>query len=205
MGYTVCMREMDAHLEPLMSEYLRALTESVRSHWSEGLRVVADDVLMMERELGLDHALYAAGLGVFHQPFVCPVVDVFETVGGHMHGFVVSDGAWVRPLLALERHCLDGARKFDHARRQLHEHLFGCYRWGRETPVGDFERGERLLWVRLNGAINRVCVWSVTMSRALPETEQSYYEDVSYPVATVIVPSHVLRKWLGVRDGSDGV
>jgi hypothetical protein len=192
------MSRFESYLGSLASGLLDELSARVRSGLADGLRVVADDVFTMEREFELEHALYAVGLGVYHQVFVCPVVGVRETVGEHWHGFIVNDGAWVRALLALERHCRDEEKSPAKVQNRLENYLLECYRSGRRTPVGDFERGGRLLWVRVNGNVGRVMVCWVSMSRRLPETEQDYYGDVGFPVSFVIVPSLELREWVGV-------
>jgi hypothetical protein len=192
------MSRFKSHLGLLASGLLDELSARVRSGLADGLRVVADDVFAMERELGLEHALYAAGIGVYHQPFVCPVVGVRETVGGHWHGFIVNDGAWVRALMELERYCRDEESSPAKVQRRLENYLFECYRFGRKTPTGDFERGGRLLWVRVNGNVDRVNVCWVSVSRRLPQTEQDYYRDVEFPVSFVVVPSLELREWMGV-------
>jgi len=192
------MSGIESYLGSLASGLLDELSARVRSGLADGLRVVADDVFAMEREFDLEHPLYAVGLGVYHQVFVCPVVGVCETVGGHWNGFIVNDGAWVRALLELERHCRDEESSPSKVQSRLEKCLFECYRSGRRTPVGDFERGGRLLWIRVNGNVGRVTVCWVSMSRRLPETEQDYYGDVEFPVSFVVVPSLELREWMGV-------
>jgi hypothetical protein len=192
------MLRFESYLGLLASGLLDELSSRVRSGLADGLRVVADDVFAMEREFDLEHALYAAGIGVYHQLFVCPVVGVRETVGGHWHGFIVSDGAWVRALLELERYCRDEESSPAKAQRRLENYLYECYRCGRKTPVGDFERGGRLLWIRVNGNVDRVLVCWVSALRRLPETEQDYYRDVEFPVSFVVVPSLELREWMEV-------
>jgi hypothetical protein len=192
------MSRFESYLGSLASGLLDELSARVRSGLSDGLRVVADDVFAMEREFELEHALYAVGIGVYHQVFVCPVVGVRETVGGHWHGFIVNDGAWVRALMALERHCRDSECSPAKAQSRLENYLLGCYRFGRKTPAGDFERGGRLLWIRVSGNVGRVNVCWVPVSRRLPETEQDYYRDVGFPVSFVVVSSLELREWLEV-------
>jgi len=192
------MSGFESCLDSLASGLFDELSARVRSGLVDGLRVVADDVFAMERAFDLEHPLCAVGLGVYHQVFVCPVVGVRETVGGHWHGFIVNDGAWVRALLELERYCRDEESSLAKAQRRLENYLFECYRFGRKTPAGDFERGGRLLWIRVSGRVGRVEVCWVSMSRRLPETEQDYYHDVEFPVSFVLVPSLELREWLGV-------
>ena len=192
------MSGIESYLGSLASGLLDELSSRVRSGLADGLRVVVDDVFAMEREFDLEHPLYAVGLGVYHQVFVCPVVGVRETVGGHWNGFIVNDGAWVRALLELEPHCRDEESSPSKVQSRLEKCLFECYRSGRRTPVGDFERGGRLLWVRMNGNVGRVTVCWVSVSRRLPETEQDYYGDVEFPVSFVVVPSLELREWMGV-------
>jgi hypothetical protein len=189
------MADFESYLGSLASGLIDELSARVRSGLADGLRVVADDVFAMEREFDLGHALYAVGIGVYHQLFVCPVVGVRETVGGHWHGFIVNDGAWVRALMELERYCRDMESSPAKVQSRLENYLFGCYRSGRRTPTGDFERGGRLLWIRVNGSVGRVNVCWVSMSRRLPETEQDYYRDVEFPVPFVVVPSLELREW----------
>ena len=192
------MSGIESYLGSLASGLLDELSARVRSGLVDGLRVVADDVFAMEREFDLEHALYAVGLGVYHQLFVCPVVGVRETVGGHWHGFIVNDGAWVRALLELERHCRDEERCPSKVQSRLENYLFECYRSGRKTPAGDFERGGRLLWIRVSESLHRVNMCWVSMSRRLPETEQDYYRDVEFPVSFVVVSSLELREWMEV-------
>jgi len=184
------MSGFESYLGSLASGLLDELSARVRSGLADGLRVVADDVFAMERAFDLEHPLYAVGLGVYHQVFVCPVVGVRETVGGHWHGFIVNDGAWVRALLALERHCRDEESSPAKVQRRLENYLFECYCSGRKTPAGDFERGGRLLWIRVSGRVGRVDVCWVSMSRRLSEVE--------FPVSFVVVPSLELREWVGV-------
>jgi len=170
---------------------------SGESNHCTGVRVSCLDEggSLRPKSAGGDHAV---GIGVYHHVFVCPVVGVRETVGGHWHGFVVNDGAWVRAVLELERHCRDVESSPAKVLRRLENYLFECYRFGRKTPAGDFERGGRLLWIRVNGNVGRVTVCWVSMSRRLPETEQDYYRDVEFPVSFVVVPSLELREWMGV-------
>ena len=118
------MSRFESYLGSLVSGLLDELSARVRSGLADGLRVVADDVFAMEREFDLEHPLYAVGIGVYHQVFVCPVVGVRETAGGHWHGFIVNDGAWVRALLELERYCRDDESSPAKVQRRLENYLF---------------------------------------------------------------------------------